>query len=273
MRGDVLVRVDPADLGVDARELGRVAARERRVGAVDVGAISKILPKPADLRHLLEELRALREVGGLLAEVLEREQLGVGLGCRRHELGGVDLDVVALDPVRAHRVLERRLHAEDEVVAALAQVEEAPVHALVLGAVGGDRRLGQGGGGDLERADLDLDAAELDALVVLELARDGEERAGGQRRDRVGERERGGVLRLGAVDRSAGGTGRGVDQLHRAGLIAKDDELHLLLIADGLDPPRDRDGAVGKGLQLLDKNAFTHEGTVYGARSDPSMSP
>ena len=201
---DVLVRVDPADLGVDARELGRVTARERRVGAVDVADLED-LAEAGRLRHLLEELRALREVGGLLAEVLEREQLGVGLGCRRHQLGGVDLDEVALDPPRAHRVLEGRLHPEDEVVAALAQVEEAPVHALVLGAVGGDRRLGQRGGGDLERADLDLDAAELDALVVLELAVHGEEGAGGQRRDRVGEREGVGVLRLGPVDGSAAG--------------------------------------------------------------------
>ena len=35
--------------------------------------------------------------------------------------------------------------------------------------VGGDRRLGRLGD-DVERADLDLEAAELDALVVLQLA-------------------------------------------------------------------------------------------------------
>ena len=168
-RRDILVRVDPADLGVDRGELGRVTARERGVGAERRRDLED-LAEAGDLRHLLEELRRLREVGGLVAEVLEREELGVRLGCRRHELRGVHLDVVALDPVGAHRVLERRLHAEDEVVAALTQVEEAPVHALVLAAVGGDRRLGERRGGDVERADLDLDAAELDALVVLELA-------------------------------------------------------------------------------------------------------
>ena len=86
-----------------------------------------------------------------------------------------------------------------------------------------------------------------------------------ERRDRVGERERVGILRLGALDRLDGGTRRRVHQLHRAGLVAEDDELHLLLIADGLDPPGHRDGTVGKGLQLLDKNAFTHEGPVYVA--------
>ena len=177
----------------------------------------------------------------------------------------MDLDEVALDPPRAHRVLERGLHAEDEVVATLAKVEEAPVHALVLCAVGGDRRLGQRDRGDLQRPDLDLDAAELDALVVLELAVHREERAGGEGRDRVGERERRGILRLSAVDGFCGRAGRGVHQLHGAGLIPQDDELHLLLIADRLDPSGDRDGTVGKGLQLIHQGACTHEGTVYGA--------
>ena len=91
-------------------------------------------------------------------------------------------------------MLERGLHAEDEVVAALTQVEEAPVHALVLRAVGGDRRLGERGGGDVERPDLDLDAAELDALVVLELDLHRQEGAGGQGRDRLGERQGRGIL-------------------------------------------------------------------------------
>ena len=47
-------------------------------------------------------------------------------------------------------------------------------------------------------ADLDLDAAELHALVVLELARDREEGARREGRDRLGEREGRGVL-LGPV--------------------------------------------------------------------------
>jgi hypothetical protein len=206
-------------------------------------------------------LRALREVRGLLAEVLQREQLGVALGGRRHELRRVDLDVVAVDPVAAHRVLERRRDAEDEGVATLAQVDEAPVHALVDAAVGRDRRLRQRGGCHVERTDLDLDAAELDALVVLELTRDRQEGAGRQFGDHGGEGERRGIL----VRRLGVGAGRGVHELHGAGLIAQDDELHLLLIADGLDPSGHRHGAVFTGLQLADKGAFTHEGPVYVA--------
>ena len=77
------------------------------------------------------------------------------------------------------------------------QVEEAPVHALVLAAVGGDRRLGERRTGDLERPDLDLDAAELDALVVLELALDRQEGAGREARDQLGERQGRGILLLG----------------------------------------------------------------------------
>jgi hypothetical protein len=85
-RGDVFVGVDPADLGVDRGELGRVAAREARVGAEDVADLEH-LAEAGGLRHLLEVLRALREVGRLVAEVLQGEQLGVALGGRRHELG------------------------------------------------------------------------------------------------------------------------------------------------------------------------------------------
>ena len=48
--------------------------------------------------------------------------------------------------------------------------------------------------------------------------------------------------------------------MYRAGLVAQDHELHPLLIADRLDPPRHRDGAVFAGLQLLYENAFSHEG-------------
>ena len=120
----------------------------------------------------------------------------------------------------------------------LAQVEEAPVHALVHAAVGGDGRLGERRGCDIERADLDLDAAELDALVVLELAGHRQEGARGEVRDEVGEREGHGIL-LGAV---LGGARGGIHQLHRARLIAKDDELHLLLIADSSTHPETETG-------------------------------
>src|SRR5690606_1502044 len=47
--------------------------------------------------------------------------------------------------------------------------------------------------------------------------------------------------------------GAGVHELHGAGLVTQDDELHLLLIAHRLDPSGDADGAVGCGGEGLDE--------------------
>ena len=74
--------------------------------------------------------------------------------------------------------------------------------------VGGDRRLGVRLGDDVERADLDLDAAELHPLVVLELAGDGDEGAVREAGDRLGHGERGcaDVAPSGSTSRVAGFT-------------------------------------------------------------------
>ena len=74
---DVVVRVDPADLSVDRREFGRVPGGERGVGAKGRGNLEH-LAEAGGLRHLLEELRALGEVG-LRLEILDLEQLGAAL--------------------------------------------------------------------------------------------------------------------------------------------------------------------------------------------------
>jgi hypothetical protein len=182
---DIFVAVDPADLGVDAGELGGVTAGERGVGA-ESRADLEDLAEAGRLRHLLEELRALREVG-LGVEVLDLEQFGAGFAGTRHQLRGVDLDEVVLDPVGAPGVLERGLDAEDQVVLRNPQVEEAPVHALVDAGVVGDRGLRNGVGGDVEVGQLDLDPAELDPLVVLEVAARGEEAALAEGGDLVSE--------------------------------------------------------------------------------------
>lgn len=192
------------------------------------------------------------------------KRLGAGLRRGRHQLRGVDLDVVALDPVGAERVFHRRLDAEDEVLLAVAQVEEAPVETLVERRVVGDRGLGDGGADDGQGADLDLEPAELDALVGLQGAGDVDEGAVRQARDRLG----GGEGRGGGVVPLDGFTGGGVDQLDGAALVAEDDELHLLLIADGLDPSGHGDGAVGEACEVGDAGAFDHGRRVYrpGAR-------
>ena len=84
--------------------------------------------------------------------------------------------------------------------------------------------------------ELDLDAAELDALVVLELTGDGDEGALRQAGDRGG--------RLVGDDDALGIRRARVHQLHGARLVAENDELHLLLVTDGLDPAGHRNGSV-----------------------------
>ena len=107
----------------------------------------------------------------------------------------------------------------------------------------------EGGAGDVERLDLHLEAAELDPLVVLELADDGEEGAGREGRDLLGDRVGRGLL---------AGVGARVDELDGAGLVAQHDELHLLLVAHRVDPSGDRHRPVGCGGEVLDEGAGGH---------------
>ena len=162
----------------------------------------------------------------------------------------MQLDEVVLDPIGAQRVLEGGLDAEDQVLLRLAQVEEAPVEALVEARVRGDRGLGDGRGDDGEARELDLDAAELDPLVVLEFTGDGDEAALGERGDRGS--------RLVGDDGTVGIRRAGVHELHRTRLVAQYDELHLLLVAHGLDPAGDAHRPVGGGCEVLDQGAFSH---------------
>ena len=76
-------------------------------------------------------------------------------------------------------------------------------------------------------------------------------------RDRVGDLV--GLAGLGEhVGRRAG-----ADELDGAGLVAEDDELHLLLVADRVDPSGHRHGAVGEGREVADEGAFDHGARVY----------
>ena len=248
-RHHVLVRVDPGDLGVDRGELGRVPRGERRVGA-EHRRDREHLPEARGLGHLLVVLRRLREVGLAELEVVELEQLGPRLRRRGHERRGVQLDEAALDPPAPPGVLERRLHPEEQGVARHAEVEEAPVQPLVDRGVVGDRRLRVGGRGDLDRLHQDLDAAELDPLVVLEHPADREERALREPGDLLRERVGGALL------------GARVDQLDGAGLVAQHDELHLLLVADGLHPAGDGHRAVGRCGEVGGEDAGGHRASL-----------
>ena len=254
---DVFVRLDPAHLGIDRGELGRVARGERGISA-ERGADLEDAAEACSLSHLLEELGALREKR-LALEVLDLEELGARLARRRHQLRGLNLDEAAVDPDLAQRVQERRLHAEDQVLLGAAQVEKAPVEAHVDVRVIGDRVLGQRLGDDRDLVDLNLNAAELDALVVLQFAGDGDEAAVGQ----LGDGQRAGhenvaarILGIGLAQHAA------VHQLHGATLIAKHHELNELLVAHLLDPPRNGDGAVFAGGEIFDQHTFLHPSSL-----------
>ena len=99
---DAEVVVDEAELDVERHVLGEVAHGVVRFGAEHRTDLVDAL-EHAD-HHLLVELRALREVARP-AEVVDAEHVGAGLGRRRDDLRGLDLD-------EARRV-ERRPHPRE----------------------------------------------------------------------------------------------------------------------------------------------------------------
>ena len=96
----------------------------------------------------------------------------------------------------------------------------------------------------------------------------GDEGAVGERRDGLGRGEAGlGCRELIAFQRNGAGFGirhgqraqRRVHQLDGARLVAQHDELHLLLVAHGIDPSGNRNGAVGQGGKVLDQYTRSHD--------------
>src|SRR5690606_36242055 len=62
-----------------------------------------------------------------------------------------------------------------------------------------------------------------------------------------------------------------VHQLHGTRLVAQHDELHLLLVADGVDPAGDAHGAVGCCGQVLDQGAFSHHSSLKAGKRLPRL--
>src|SRR6266542_6945237 len=79
--------------------------------------------------ELLVELRALREEG-LLAEVLELEQVRASLGADGDDLGRPDLGEAVSAEEAAESRRERRLDAEDCALARVPKRDRAPVQLL-----------------------------------------------------------------------------------------------------------------------------------------------
>ena len=68
----------------------------------------------------------------------------------------MNLNKVTLNPVAAHSVLESGLYPEDEVVARLTEVQEAPIQTLIYATVGSDRSFRVSCGDNFDVRDFDF---------------------------------------------------------------------------------------------------------------------
>mmetsp|Transcript_50008 Transcript_50008/g.163385 ORF Transcript_50008/g.163385 Transcript_50008/m.163385 type:complete len:485 (+) Transcript_50008:520-1974(+) len=172
----LVIVLEEGHLHVEADELGHVPVRERVLRAED-GRDLEDAVEVRHQRHLLVQLRRLREAGGR-AKVVCPEDVGAALGLAGDELRRLDLE----EALRAERLAEEgadgRLDAQDGAVCGHAQVDPAVVEAQLLpdarqrsvGVFGGvhlglrprgvldlEGKLGRGGGDEPHLADRDLD--------------------------------------------------------------------------------------------------------------------
>ena len=87
----------------------------------------------------------------------------------------MQLDEVVFAPVLTPRLLNGGLNSEDQVHLWATKVKKTPVHALIDAGVVGDWGVEVGHGDDFDVVKLNLEAAELYALVVNQTAGDPDE--------------------------------------------------------------------------------------------------
>ena len=248
---DILVRGDVAELQIEAGELRGMLVGIALLGAEHRAGLEDAL-KACSHCHLLVELGALCQIG-IAVEVIHLEHLRAALAGSSDQLGGVDLDEVAVQQELAHGVDEAALCLEHQLVLVGAQVDPAVVDALVdAGALhsllflGGCDLLaddGQciGGALHLDALGNHLHAAHLDVVVLHHLAGDGDDRVRGQLVD--------GVHQLRVVLLLDG-------DLKFAGNILQHDEGHIFAVAQVLDKALHLDRAANFLLYLIDIGAF-----------------
>ncbi len=160
-----------------------------------------------------------------------------------------------LRPELAHRALGRRLHLEDQLAVGTAQVEVAPVDPLVERRIGRDRDLRLGQRVDLDLLELQLEPAQVHALVRLHRADERDGRLRRERRDPLVQLTRPIVLRQ--------------HRLGHARFVAQHDELHALLVAQRVDPATHPDALVDLQRQLGYQRAFHDAGPYPTALAEP----
>ena len=248
---------DVAELQIEAGELGSVLVGVALLGAEHGTGLEDTL-KAGSHGHLLIELGALCQIS-VAVEVVHLEYLRAALAGSSDQLGGVDLDEVAVQQELAHGIDEAALCLEHQLVLVGAQVDPAVVDALVdAGALhsllflGGCDLLADDGqciGGALHLDALGdhLHAAHLDVVVLHHLTGDGDDRVRGELVD--------GIHQL-----------RVVGLLHRdlqlAGNILQHDKCHILAVAQVLDKALHLHRAADGLLSLIDIGAFHNTGIL-----------
>ena len=253
----VLEGGDVAELQIEAGELGSVLVGIALLGAEHGTGLEDTL-KTGSHSHLLVELRALCQIG-VAVEVIHLEHLRAALAGSSDQLGGVDLDEVAVQQELAHGVDKAALCLEHQLVLVGAQVDPAVVDALVdAGALhsllflGGCDLLADDGqciGGALHLNALGdhLHAAHLDVIVLHHLAGNGDDRVRGELVD--------GIHQFGVV-------GLFHRDLQLAGNILQHDKCHILAVAQVLDKALHLHRAADGLLSLIDIGAFHNTGIL-----------
>jgi len=220
-----------------------VAGSERGISAEN-GAYLENSLKPGGHCHLFVELRALRQVC-LAFKVIQREQLRAALTGASGKFGGMHFEKTVLQPVFAHGHLDRGLHLEQIEIECAAQIHVAPVQAVIQGRQGFSKWIKRQRAickvFHFEGFKLNLKLVEFYHGVVDHLAGNGQ----------------------GAFCTQAGDPGCQVlvvwfpmRHLHQPGGIAQDQELDLLLIAQGLQPALNFHRLVQLATQVFDQCAF-----------------
>ena len=253
----VLKGGDVAEFQIEAGELGRVLIGVALLGAEHRASFEDAL-KAGSHGHLLVELGALCQIS-VAVEVVHLEHLRAALAGSSDQLGGVDLDEVAVQQELAHSIDEAALCLEHQLVLVGAQVDPAVIDALVdAGALhsllflGGCDLLADDGqciGGALHLDALGdhLHAAHLDVVVLHHLAGDGDDRVRGELVD--------GIHQLRVV-------GLFHRDLQLAGNILQHDKCHILAVAQVLDKALHLHRAADGLLSLIDIGAFHNTGIL-----------
>ena len=172
----VVHRIDIGEFKVEARKLGGVLVGIGFLGTEDGAGLKNALQARRH-RHLLIELRRLREVG-VGIEIFDLKHVGARLGGGADQLGGVDLHEILFEQKFTHSADESGLHLDHQLIFIAAQVDPAVVHTRFnLGIVLNGQGLGYRLDGQLLRHH--FSAAETDGGVVLHHAHNRENGVGG----------------------------------------------------------------------------------------------